>query len=218
MPYPFSITSGSTTHTIVLTRHMITWTFGGNTVAVQGSWDNWTSRRILQRSGKDHSILLVLPSSIYQYWFVVDGERRYIPDLPCIADDTCLGDNLLDVHTMRRTCINVEAYKKEEINAQKIRLQCDYICFSNLIATSDKRTSMKIYFDGAYDRITKRGAAATNVASASGGAWRQQEPYEAVAERRNSRKDKWEVHNLGQWALNYASFGPHPGCVTPSFY
>ncbi|KAF9624198.1 hypothetical protein IFM89_008136 [Coptis chinensis] len=77
---------------------LITWTFGGNTVAVQGSWDNWTSRRILQRSGKDHSILLVLPSGIYQYRFLVDGERRYIPDLPCIADDTGLVDNLLDVH------------------------------------------------------------------------------------------------------------------------
>ncbi|KAF9607263.1 hypothetical protein IFM89_033470 [Coptis chinensis] len=24
---------------------LITWTFGGNIVAVQGSWDNWTSRR-----------------------------------------------------------------------------------------------------------------------------------------------------------------------------
>ncbi|KAF9597509.1 hypothetical protein IFM89_019036 [Coptis chinensis] len=55
---------------------LITWTFGGNTVAVQGSWDNWTSR------------------------FLVDGERRYIPDLPCIADDTSLVDNLLDVHAL----------------------------------------------------------------------------------------------------------------------
>ncbi|KAF9603662.1 hypothetical protein IFM89_037321 [Coptis chinensis] len=77
---------------------LITWTFGGNTVAVQGSWDNWTSRRTLQRSGKDHSILMVLPSGIYQYRLLVDGDRRYIPDLPCIADDTGLVDNLLDVH------------------------------------------------------------------------------------------------------------------------
>ncbi|XP_042487076.1 SNF1-related protein kinase regulatory subunit beta-1-like [Macadamia integrifolia] len=77
---------------------MITWTYGGNNVAVKGSWDNWTSRKMLQRSGIDHSLLLVLPSGIYQYKFIVDSEWRYIPDLPCIADETGNICNLLDVH------------------------------------------------------------------------------------------------------------------------
>ncbi|XP_042521077.1 SNF1-related protein kinase regulatory subunit beta-1-like [Macadamia integrifolia] len=77
---------------------MITWTYGGNNVAVEGSWDNWAQRKMLQKSGKDHSILLVLPSGIYQYKFIVDGEWRYIPDLPCIADETGNVCNLLDVH------------------------------------------------------------------------------------------------------------------------
>ncbi|KAF5184128.1 Snf1-related protein kinase regulatory subunit beta-2 [Thalictrum thalictroides] len=77
---------------------MITWSSGGSNVFVQGSWDNWTSRKTLQRSGKDHSILLVLPSGIYQYRFIVDGERRYLPDLPCISDDIGITNNLLDVH------------------------------------------------------------------------------------------------------------------------
>ncbi|MCD7457587.1 Beta subunit 1 of SnRK1 [Datura stramonium] len=67
---------------------LITWSHGGNNVAVQGSWDNWRSRKILQRSGKDHTILLVLPSGIYHYKFIVDGEVRYIPELPCVADET----------------------------------------------------------------------------------------------------------------------------------
>ncbi|KAI3905756.1 hypothetical protein MKW92_010551 [Papaver armeniacum] len=76
---------------------LITWSYGGQDVAVEGSWDNWTSRKKLQRSGKDHSILLVLPSGIYQYKFIVDGEWRYIPDLPCIADEMGRIHNLLDV-------------------------------------------------------------------------------------------------------------------------
>ncbi|MQM14025.1 hypothetical protein Taro_046952 [Colocasia esculenta] len=77
---------------------MITWNFGGNNVAVEGSWDNWTARRVLERSGKDHSILLVLPSGVYQYRFIVDGEWRYTPDLPSKADETGRVVNLLDVH------------------------------------------------------------------------------------------------------------------------
>ncbi|PSR90106.1 SNF1-related protein kinase regulatory subunit beta-1 like [Actinidia chinensis var. chinensis] len=77
---------------------LITWNHGGNDVAVEGSWDSWTSRKMLQRSGKDHSILLVLPSGIYHYKFIVDGEQRYIPDLPFVADETGHVCNLLDVH------------------------------------------------------------------------------------------------------------------------
>lgn len=55
-------------------------------------------RKSLQRSGKDHSVLLVLPSGIYRYRFIVDGESRYIPDLPFIADEMGHVCNLLDVH------------------------------------------------------------------------------------------------------------------------
>ncbi|KAG8039327.1 hypothetical protein GUJ93_ZPchr0039g14213 [Zizania palustris] len=36
---------------------LITWSQGGNEVFVEGSWDNWTLRRVLERSGKDHTIL-----------------------------------------------------------------------------------------------------------------------------------------------------------------
>ncbi|KAK4279259.1 hypothetical protein QN277_016986 [Acacia crassicarpa] len=77
---------------------MITWSYGGNNVVVQGSWDNWTSRKQLQRAGKDHSIFMVLPSGIYHYKFIVDGEQRYIPELPCVADEMGCVCNLLDVN------------------------------------------------------------------------------------------------------------------------
>ncbi|XP_065861497.1 SNF1-related protein kinase regulatory subunit beta-1 isoform X3 [Euphorbia lathyris] len=76
---------------------IIFWNYGGNEVFVEGSWDNWMSRKLLQRSGKDHSILMVLPSGIYHYKFIVDGEWRYIPDLPCATDEVGHICNLLDV-------------------------------------------------------------------------------------------------------------------------
>lgn len=52
----------------------------------------------MQRAGKDHTILVVLPSGIYHYKFIVDGEYRYIPDLPSVADDVGGVCNLLDVN------------------------------------------------------------------------------------------------------------------------
>ncbi|KAB5540730.1 hypothetical protein DKX38_013704 [Salix brachista] len=52
----------------------------------------------LQRSGKDHSILMVLPPGIYHYKFIVDGEWRHIPDLPLVTDEMGCVCNLLDVH------------------------------------------------------------------------------------------------------------------------
>ncbi|KAB5520116.1 hypothetical protein DKX38_024435 [Salix brachista] len=77
---------------------VIIWSYGGNDVAVKGSWDNFTSMKRLQRSGKDHSILLVLPSGIYHYKLIVDGESKYIPDLPSVTDEMGCVCNLLDVH------------------------------------------------------------------------------------------------------------------------
>ncbi|XP_048234050.1 SNF1-related protein kinase regulatory subunit beta-1 isoform X2 [Ricinus communis] len=55
---------------------IISWNYGGNEVFVEGSWDNWMSRKLLHRS---------------------DGEWRYIPDLPFVADEMGRICNLLDV-------------------------------------------------------------------------------------------------------------------------
>eukprot|EP00252_Welwitschia_mirabilis_P024107 TRINITY_DN7026_c0_g1_i1.p1 TRINITY_DN7026_c0_g1~~TRINITY_DN7026_c0_g1_i1.p1 ORF type:complete len:288 (+),score=55.15 TRINITY_DN7026_c0_g1_i1:272-1135(+) len=76
---------------------LITWSYGGNDVAVEGSWDNWSSRRHLHRAGKDFTILLVLPLGVYHYKFIVDGEWRYVPDLPWMKDEAGNIQNILDV-------------------------------------------------------------------------------------------------------------------------
>lgn len=76
---------------------LISWTYDGKEVAVEGSWDNWKSRNPLQRSGKDFTILKVLPSGVYQYRFIIDGQWRCSPDLPCIQDEAGNTYNILDV-------------------------------------------------------------------------------------------------------------------------
>ncbi|KAF6153759.1 hypothetical protein GIB67_000992 [Kingdonia uniflora] len=76
---------------------MITWCYGGREVAVVGSWDDWKSRRRMQKSGKEFTLMKVLPSGVYQYKFFVDQQWRYSPDLPVAQDETGSIFNVLDL-------------------------------------------------------------------------------------------------------------------------
>lgn len=76
---------------------MFTWSYDGKEVAVEGSWDNWRTRMPLQRSGKDFAIMKVLQSGVYQYRFIVDGQKRYTPDSPWAQDDAGNAYNILDL-------------------------------------------------------------------------------------------------------------------------
>eukprot|EP00850_Spirogloea_muscicola_P016233 SM000130S27120 [mRNA] locus=s130:401971:403042:+ [translate_table: standard] len=76
---------------------MIVWSHGGNSVSVDGSWDNWTTRQPLQRSGRDFTIVKMLPPGVYQYKFIVDNEWRYAPDLPAMYDEMGNVNNVLEV-------------------------------------------------------------------------------------------------------------------------
>ncbi|KAK6918720.1 AMP-activated protein kinase, glycogen-binding domain, partial [Dillenia turbinata] len=76
---------------------MITWSHGGKQVAVEGSWDNWRTKKPMQRSGKDFTIMKVLPSGVYQFRFIVDGQMMHAPDLPCTYDDMGIAYNILDL-------------------------------------------------------------------------------------------------------------------------
>jgi len=40
----------------------------------------------------------MLSSGVHRYRFIVDGERRFIPDLPCETDNMGQVVNLVDVH------------------------------------------------------------------------------------------------------------------------
>ncbi|XP_020530454.1 SNF1-related protein kinase regulatory subunit beta-2 isoform X2 [Amborella trichopoda] len=86
--------------------YVITWCYGGREVAVEGSWDNWKSRKPMQRTGKDFNIMKVLPSGVYHYRFIVDGQRRYVPDLPWAYDDKGVAHNILDLQ-FRILCLRM---------------------------------------------------------------------------------------------------------------
>lgn len=51
----------------------------------------------LQRSGKDFTLMKVLPAGVYQYRFFVDGQWRYAPELPWAQDDSGNAYNVLDL-------------------------------------------------------------------------------------------------------------------------
>lgn len=57
-------------------------------------------RMPLQRSGKDFTIMKVLPSGVYQYRFIVDGQWRYAPDMPWDQDETGNAYNILDLQVI----------------------------------------------------------------------------------------------------------------------
>lgn len=76
---------------------IITWSYGAKQVAIVGSWDNWKTREFLQKSGKGFTIMKVLPSGVYHYQFIVDGQWRYSHDLPQECDDSGNIFNVLDL-------------------------------------------------------------------------------------------------------------------------
>ncbi|GFQ03099.1 snf1-related protein kinase regulatory subunit beta-2 [Phtheirospermum japonicum] len=76
---------------------MITWSYGGEEVLVEGSWDDWKTRKPLQRSGKDFTIMMVLSSGVYQYRFIVDGQLRYSTDQLWEQDESGNAYNVLDL-------------------------------------------------------------------------------------------------------------------------
>ncbi|KAD4178337.1 hypothetical protein E3N88_26928 [Mikania micrantha] len=54
------------------------------------------TRKSLQRSGKYFIILKILPSCVYQYRFVIDGQWRYSPDVSWTKDEAGNTYNILD--------------------------------------------------------------------------------------------------------------------------
>ncbi|GAB4817836.1 hypothetical protein N2152v2_004882 [Parachlorella kessleri] len=76
---------------------VLVWAHGGQTVQLEGSFDNWTQRHTMQQSGKDFTLVKLLPPGVYQYKFIVDGQWRHDPNLPCIMDDMGNINNVIEV-------------------------------------------------------------------------------------------------------------------------
>lgn len=70
---------------------------GGNDVEVEGSFDNWSTRTRLQKTGNSFTIIKLLPPGVYQYKFIVDNEWQYDPSQPAIYDDSNNVNNVIEV-------------------------------------------------------------------------------------------------------------------------
>jgi len=74
------------------------WSHGGNHIELEGSFDGWSQRHTMQHAGnKDCTLVKLLPPGVYQYKFIVDGQWRHDPNLPCIYDDLGNINNMLEV-------------------------------------------------------------------------------------------------------------------------
>lgn len=70
---------------------------GGNEVEVEGSFDNWSTRTRLQKTGNSFTIIKLLPPGVYQYKFIVDQEWQYDPSQPAMYDDSNNVNNVIEV-------------------------------------------------------------------------------------------------------------------------
>ncbi|KAL8247907.1 hypothetical protein R6Q59_009123 [Mikania micrantha] len=115
---------------------MITWTYDGKEVAVEGSWDNCKTRKSLQRSGKDFIILKVLPSDVYQYRFVVDGQWRYSPDVSWTKDEAGNNYNILELQDyeerVRGGTVDVDFQFESAVNVMTFVYLSRFFYYANL--------------------------------------------------------------------------------------
>ena len=94
---------------------VLSWSLGGNHVAVEGSWDDWTTRTPMQRQGRDYTLVKLLPPGVYQYKFVVDGAWRYAPDQPAMYDEDANVNNVIEVQEYIPEHVeNVRAFEQPE--------------------------------------------------------------------------------------------------------
>lgn len=73
------------------------WEHGGNQVYITGTFNNWSRKVPMHRSGNDFVYIQSLPTGKHAYKFVVDDEWRFAPDQPTVADTAGNINNMIDL-------------------------------------------------------------------------------------------------------------------------
>lgn len=66
---------------------VLQWSQGGASAFVTGSFNAWSERIPMRRSGNDYVVCLNLLPGTYQYKFIVDNEWKFAADQPTVRDE-----------------------------------------------------------------------------------------------------------------------------------
>jgi hypothetical protein len=77
------------------------WEHGGNAVFITGTFNGWSNRVPMHRSGNDFVYIAGLARGKHAYKFIVDDEWRFAPDQPTVPDAAGNINNVMDLTTFR---------------------------------------------------------------------------------------------------------------------
>jgi hypothetical protein len=75
------------------------WEHGGNNVYITGTFNGWSRRVPMHRSGNDFIYIQSLPKGKHAFKFIVDDEWRFAPDQPTVSDTAGNINNYIDLTT-----------------------------------------------------------------------------------------------------------------------
>lgn len=75
------------------------WDEGGKNAFVTGTFNNWSEKIPMYRSGNDFTLVYELEKGKYAYKFIVDDEWRFSSDQRTIADQNGFVNNYIDLRT-----------------------------------------------------------------------------------------------------------------------
>jgi hypothetical protein len=96
------------------------WEHGGNTVFISGTFNGWKENIPMHRSGNDFSYICTLPRGKYIYKFLVDGEWRFSPDQPTLADAQGNVNNMLDLTLFRSTLDETKDFRSHIVPDEEL--------------------------------------------------------------------------------------------------
>ena len=77
------------------------WEHGGNQVYITGTFNGWSNRVPMHRSGNDFVYIAGLAKGKHAYKFIVDDEWRFAPDQPTVPDAAGNINNVIDLTSFR---------------------------------------------------------------------------------------------------------------------
>ena len=96
------------------------WEHGGNAVFISGTFNGWKENIPMHRSGNDFSYICTLPRGKYIYKFLVDGEWRFSPDQPTLADAQGKVNNMLDLTQSRSTLDETKDFRSHIVPEEEL--------------------------------------------------------------------------------------------------